>query len=132
MQASGIRLIMTTEISDKMKKVTFILGIFVFLWLGTSAQSVRSKTGTVCFKSSMHCAGCENTIFELLRFEKGVKDLKVDHVSNTIKVVFDNKKTTPETLSKAIVKKGYKADAITEKEYDQLIKPAASPEVKSR
>jgi len=79
---------------------------------------------TACYKSSMHCAGCENTIFEQLRFEKGVKDLKVDHVSNTVKVVFDGKKNSVASLAKAIENKGYKAEVITEDEYNKLVTPA--------
>jgi copper chaperone CopZ len=69
----------------------------------------------------MHCAACEKTVFELLRFEKGVKDLKVDHVSNTIKVDYDKRKNNVESLVKVIESKGYKAEQITPEEYAILI-----------
>lgn len=85
----------------------------------TTAQKPASKV--VCFQSSMDCANCEKTLMEHLRFEKGVKDLKIDHVSNTIMIEYKEGKNNDEGFAKAIEKKGYKADKITVDKYKTLV-----------
>jgi mercuric ion binding protein len=107
----------------KMKKLIMFISLFVIVSLGLQAQDQPSKAKTACFKSSMDCAGCENTIFETLRFEKGVKDIKADYLSNTIKVVFDERKNSSEALAKVVQEKGYKAEVISEEEYKKLTTP---------
>ena len=114
-----------------MKRIILLTSLFVFAIISMQAQDQPSKAKTACFKSSMHCAGCQNTVFETLRFEKGVKDIKADYVSNTIKVVFDERKNSSEALSKVIIEKGYKADVITEDEYKKLT-AAATTEAPSK
>jgi copper chaperone CopZ len=107
-----------------MRRIVFFAFIFLFSSAVIQAKDDPTKTKTACFKSSMHCAGCENTVFETLRFEKGVKEIKTDLESNTIKVVYDDRKNSTESLSKVIQKKGYKADPISEEEYNKLVIPA--------
>jgi len=85
------------------------------------AQEVKSDLSTVCFKSSMDCHNCEVTLTNFLKFEKGVKDLKVDLKSNTIKVVYKSGKNSTENLQKGIRKQGYEANPISEKEYETLV-----------
>jgi len=85
------------------------------------AQEVKAGETAVCFSTSMNCHECEATLANFLKFEKGVKDLKVDLKSNTIKVVFKPGKTTPEKLAESIQKKGYEAKTITENEYAELV-----------
>jgi len=103
------------------------LAVLIVLILGTTfvatAQKVESKV--VCFKSSMDCANCEKTLTENLKFEKGVKDLKVDHVSNTILIEYKEGKNTDEGFAKAIEKKGYKAEKISKDEYNKVLKETA-------
>jgi copper chaperone CopZ len=104
----------------KMKRIFFLMTIVASLFgiKGASAQNPNQSTSF--YKSNMHCASCEKSLFEHLRFEKGVKDLKVDHVSNTVKVVYDKRKNSEESLAKSIVKKGYEAHRITSEEYERL------------
>ncbi len=97
--------------------LSLVLMVFV---VETKAQQTKTDLVTVCFKSSMDCHECEQTLTNYLKFEKGVKDLKVDLKSNTIKVVYKAGKNTPENLAKGIKKKGYEADKITEQEYKNL------------
>ena len=104
------------------KSFAIVLLVLIAGWV-SQGQDTSSKTKTACFKSSMHCAGCENTIFETLRFEKGVKEVKTDLPSNTIKVVFDGRKSNQETLAKVLQDKGYKADVITEEDYKKIVAP---------
>ena len=102
-----------------MKKLMFVLMMVSGLAFVVSAQ----KTGTkvACFKSDMTCTGCENTLTEHLKFEKGVKDLKIDHVSNTILIEYKDGKNSDDDLAKSIEKKGYKAEKITKEEYDKTV-----------
>ena len=85
------------------------------------AQEPKSDLLTVYFKSNMDCQDCEVTLTNYLKFEKGVKDLKVDWKSNTIKIIYKSGKNSPENLAKSIAKKGYEAHVMTEKEYKVLM-----------
>ena len=69
----------------------------------------------------MDCANCEKTVTEYMKFEKGVKDLRVDHATNTIAIEYKDGKNTEEKLAAAIKKKGYKAEKITKEEYEKLV-----------
>jgi copper chaperone CopZ len=69
----------------------------------------------------MHCAECQKTLTEHLKFEKGVKDLSLDFVSNTIMIVYKDGKNTDEGFAKSIEKKGYVAEKITTEEYTTLL-----------
>ncbi len=96
--------------------IALLMGLFAE---ETFAQKKENKT--VCFKSNMDCGECEKTVYEYLKFEKGVKDLKVDYASNTIMVEYKAGKNTDENLASAIGKKGYKADKISKEEYEKIV-----------
>ncbi|MBP6968632.1 MAG: heavy-metal-associated domain-containing protein [Prolixibacteraceae bacterium] len=99
-----------------------LTGMLALFFATSPAGAQKVKSDTVCFKSNMHCAACEKTVFENLRFEKGVKDLKVDHVSNTIRVVYAPGKNSSESLAGAVEKLGYEATEISADEYGTLVK----------
>ena len=101
-----------------------LLCIFVFVFatgITHIAGAQKKSDPVVYFKSNMDCADCQKALFEHLRFERGVKDLKIDHVSNTIKVVYAEKRTGDEALKMAVEKKGYVAEKINREEYAKLI-----------
>lgn len=102
-----------------MKKLAIILVFFFGATFVSVAQKAENKV--VCFKSNMDCADCEKTLTENLKFEKGVKDLKIDHASNTIYIEYKEGKNSDEGFAKAIEKKGYEADKITEKQYKEIV-----------
>ncbi len=107
-----------------MKKLIAFITVILIAFVAMpeiSAQEIKTGESAVCFSTSMNCHECEATLTNFLKFEKGVKDLKVDLKSNTIKVVFKPGKTTPEKLAESIQKKGYEAKTITEKEYVELV-----------
>ena len=104
-----------------MKKIIFIALALVIGFATNPLYAQKKGNKIVCFKSDMDCTNCEKSVYEYLKFEKGVKDLKVDHASNTILVEYKEGKSTDEKLAKAIKKKGYKADKITKKEYEKLL-----------
>ena len=89
------------------------------------AKAQKKDLKKVYFKSSMDCDHCEKTLTEYLKFEKGVKDLKVDLATNTILIEYKEGKNTDEAFAKAIKKKGYEANKITEKEYSELMKTSS-------
>jgi len=97
--------------------------VLVLLAVSLSNPAIAQKKGraVVCFQSDMDCADCEKTLFEHLKFEKGVKDLKIDHASNTILVEYVENKNDDNGLAKAIKEKGYKAEKIDRTSYDQKI-----------
>jgi copper chaperone CopZ len=111
-----------------MQRKSFILTMLLLASVCAGAGDLKSKNDTVFLRSNMHCLNCQKSIFELLRFEKGVRDLEVDHVSNTMMVVFDGKKTSPETIADVVVRKGYLADIISGREYNQLVKKSREKE----
>lgn len=102
-----------------MKNLAVILVFLLGITLSSVAQKTENKV--VCFKSDMDCANCEKTLTDNLKFEKGVKDLKVDHASNTIYVEYKEGKNSDDGIAKAIEKKGYKAEKITPEQYKEIV-----------
>jgi periplasmic mercuric ion binding protein len=103
-----------------MKNLVVLIVLFFGVTIISIAQKVENKV--VCFKSSMDCADCEKTLTENLKFEKGIKDLKVDHISNTILIEYKDGKNTDDGFAKAIEKKGYIAEKISKADYDKVLK----------
>lgn len=106
-----------------MKKIILVITIMIVATVTNclNAQEAKNDLVSVYFKTNMTCDNCENTLFNQLRFEKGVKDLDIDLESNTIKVCFKKGKSTTEKIAGSIEKKGYEAKEITEKDYKKLI-----------
>jgi copper chaperone CopZ len=103
-----------------MKRFTIV--ILILLLGGITGESLAQKEGRVLvyFQSDMDCGECENTLYEHLKFEKGVKDLKIDHISNTILIEYVENKNDEKGLATAIVKKGYKAEKIDREKYEKI------------
>lgn len=98
--------------------------IFLILILGGYSSEISAQKkgrAVVCFQSDMDCADCEKNLHEYLRFEKGIKDLKVDHASNTIFIEYVEKKNDDKGFAAAIEKKGYKAEKISMEKYEKLV-----------
>lgn len=108
-----------------MKNLVFVIAITMMFGM-FNQQTFAQKKGNkvVCFKSDMDCTACETTISEYVKFEKGVKDLKVDHASNTILIEYKDGKNTEEGFAEAIKKKGYKAEKITPEQYKEMVEHA--------
>ena len=107
-----------------MKKM-ILLALILIAGAATMQVSAQKRGNSiVCFTSSMDCSNCEKTLLDYLRFEKGVKGLKVDHVSNTIYIEYKSSKNTDEAMGKSIEKKGYLAEKITIDEYKNILQKA--------
>ncbi|MFV0344918.1 MAG: heavy-metal-associated domain-containing protein [Bacteroidales bacterium] len=108
-----------------MKQVFFILATLLVLSATSTANAKddkkgKKKTETAYFQSNMHCTSCEAKVEEKLRFEKGMKDLKIDAHTNTIKLEYSNSKTNSTHLKEVIEGMGYEAKIINKDEYEKL------------
>jgi len=107
-----------------MKKLIFLMIVVLVGFAYNPLFAQKSGNKVVCFKSDMDCSHCEQTLNDYLKFEKGVKNLKVDHISNTILVEYKEGKNSDEALAEAVEKKGYKATKISREEYEKEVKHA--------
>jgi copper chaperone CopZ len=63
-------------------------------------------------KTRRICNICKYKLGKSIYFEKGVKDVEVDWVKETIKISYDATRTTLEKLKQYIVSIGYDADEL--------------------
>lgn len=99
----------------------FLSGLVLALFVPTAeAQNKESELNVVYLKSNMDCINCEFTLTNYLKSEKGLKTMKVDLISNTIRLVYKAGLNTPENIAKGIKKNGYEATLISEDEYKKL------------
>lgn len=87
----------------------------LFVALTTSKAQTKAEltiqTEVFC-DHCMQCESCRPRIEDALLLTKGVKDAKFDNETQTIKVVYNSKKTDPATLRTAVSKAGFKADDV--------------------
>jgi len=107
-----------------MKKLIVFITFVMLAGFASDLSAQKKGREVVCFKSNMDCVDCETTLYDHLRFEKGIKDLKVDHVSNTIFIEYKTNKSNDESFAEAIEKKGFKAKKITQEEYKKIVEQA--------
>lgn len=93
-----------------MKTKTLIIGTML-----AAAFCAQAKKETITFRLDppMTCHNCEAEIKEEIRFEKGVKKVETSLDAQTITLQYDDKKTSPLTLAKALEKMGYKTTPVT-------------------
>lgn len=73
----------------------------------------QSKFTEIVYKSNLHCQNCVNKVQKELPYTvKGLKEVACDLESNTIKVVYNNQKVSPEEIKKSIKDLGYEANDI--------------------
>lgn len=90
------------------------------LFIAAAAISVAAYAATpqkVSFAVApqMTCANCEKKIKSNLRFEKGVKAIETSVPEKKVTVTYDPEKTSPEALTTAFKKIGYKATVLPAK-----------------
>ena len=83
--------------------------LFIALALATSCFAKDIKTVVLTTTPEIHCANCEKTIKENIRFEKGVKSIKTNLDNKTITIDYDADKTDVPTIIKGFQKIGYEA-----------------------
>lgn len=87
-----------------MKKLIMMLALLLAV---ATAGAKEIKTIVYTVDPQMVCGNCENKIKGNLRFEKGVKDITTSLEEQTVTIVYDADKTTPERIEKAFGKIGY-------------------------
>jgi len=88
------------------------MAVFVISFATLDAKDKKGNLSTVVYCTSIDCENCAKKIRENVSFEKGVKDLKVDLSSRTVKIEFDPSRTDTLRLEKAINKLGYEARVV--------------------
>ena len=83
--------------------------LFIALALAVSGFAKDVKTVVLTTTPEIHCTGCEKTIKENIRFEKGVKSIKTNLGDKTITIEYDADKTNVPTIIKGFKKIGYEA-----------------------
>ena len=91
----------------KTKILSLIMTMAMVISFGSTTFAKEEKK-TVVFKAELHCKSCKAKIEKNIPFEKGVKDLKVDMETKTIKIEYRTDKTTEAKLIAAIEKCGVK------------------------
>jgi len=94
-----------------------ILSVIVLLFALSAnaglADTDKSKVQEVVFSvKEISCNKCKEKITKNLRFEKGLKSLKVNVEEKTVTIKFDSEKTSIEDLKEALKKLGYTATEV--------------------
>lgn len=94
-----------------MKKSSFLAGAVLCILLLSSfmAKPVFRK---VVYASTVDCVGCKKKVMENISFNRGVKDVSVDLLAQTVTIVFDESKTDTVILGGALRKLGYGAKIV--------------------
>lgn len=87
--------------------ITIIMIAFSLVAVGQNKNEA-----TIKIKTSAVCEMCKTTIEKDLMFEKGVKESNLHVPSKILTVVYNTKKTDPETIRKRITRIGYDADTL--------------------
>lgn len=91
-----------------MKQILIIL----LVTLSSTAFGQAKNEAELKIKTSAICGMCKVTIEKEMIFEKGVKESDLDVESKVLYVVYNPKKTDPETIRKRITLIGYDADSL--------------------
>lgn len=93
-------------------KVICTIALFIFAISTLQAKDIKSVTLKV---EEMMCEIHEGQITNMLRFEKGVKEIKTDVPTRLVIIKYDAEKTTPEKLVKSFKKVNCTAVIVLEK-----------------
>lgn len=79
-----------------------ILVMFTMMMVAMVTFAKDIKTIVFTTTPQMHCEACENKIKSNLRFEKGIKSIETSVPDQTVTVLYNAGKTTPEKLQKGL------------------------------
>jgi mercuric ion binding protein len=89
-----------------MKIKFFLTAVCLF---AITALSINAKDAEVKIKANMHCASCVGKIQDGLKSEAGVSTSNADLKSKIVTIAYDDSKTNPAKLKKAIAGMGFDA-----------------------
>ncbi|HTN47477.1 MAG TPA: heavy metal-associated domain-containing protein [Flavipsychrobacter sp.] len=90
----------------------------LFLFVGLTMGYAQSKVTKIKIQAAIycdHCKQCESCgkrLEEAIYNEKGVKRVDLDDKSNTVSIVYNETKTSPEKLRMVIAAAGFDADDV--------------------
>lgn len=90
-----------------MKKSLFLA---IALLIAGVAQAKDLKKVVLSTGSQMHCQKCEKKVTDNLRYVSGIKSIKAEAAKQTITVVYDADKTSPDAMLKSLQKIKYTAE----------------------
>ncbi len=96
----------------------FKLLLIAFCLITLASFSLSAKDAEVKIKANMHCASCVTKIENGLKTESGVSTTSADLKSKVVTIKYDDAKTNPESLKKAISGMGFDADVQSDKSCD--------------
>jgi len=104
------------------KYVVAITLIGILYGLHNSVTAGTADSDTLRIQTSAECNMCKMRIEKEMAFEKGVKSSNLNLDDMVLMVIYNSKKTDPETIKKRISLTGYDADGIPAdpKAYDKL------------
>lgn len=99
-----------------MKKIVVILAMLAF------CVSMNAKVVEKTFTVRGHCGMCKMRIENTAKGIDGVQEAAYDLKGQSLKLVYDTKKTNPKTVQKAIAALGYDAGKVkaTDEAYGKL------------
>jgi periplasmic mercuric ion binding protein len=86
--------------------------LLVLMLIIVSNSNLSAQSQEVIIQTTAQCQECKENIEKALMQEKGVKYAELDIESKKAKVIYNPKRTNPETLRKVISLTGYDADEI--------------------
>lgn len=100
-----------------MKTTRYGMAIIAFIALALpllTAQTTKNHDQQVLFNVNMTCGNCVKKIEKNIPFERGVKKMKTDLETKTVKLTFDSRRTNIEKLQAAFTKIGMNATVAKE------------------
>jgi periplasmic mercuric ion binding protein len=95
-----------------MKKVSLILSVVLLTLMSVFSNKALAQTKEIVILTTAQCGECKEHIEKALMAVKGVRFAELDIKTKQAKVVYNEKRTTPEELRKAISMAGYDADEV--------------------
>ena len=91
-----------------------LLVVMIMFVMTSFAQEQKKgkELKTVTYSCNMHCVTCQGKIEHNLAYEKGVKAIIADKDEQTVTVTYRTDKNSEESIKKAIIDLGYKAEII--------------------
>jgi len=103
-----------------MRTLNFLIVVLFVTILGINSvqaqktdKNKKAEEKSIMFKTSATCESCKEAIEKAMAYEKGVKKSELNLDNKVVTIWYNEKKTSPEKIKKAIVDAGYEANLVT-------------------
>ncbi|MBI1921634.1 MAG: heavy-metal-associated domain-containing protein [Geobacter sp.] len=90
-----------------MPRAFIFISLFVLLY--TAALAHAAPVVTVMKVKGMMCSSCAENVRNVLQKQAGVAEAAVDLKNDMVTITYDNARVTPQQLTEALKKAGYRA-----------------------